>query len=795
STLQIGNGGATGAIVGDVSNNGALVVNLAGNTALAGIVSGSGGLTQAGAGTLTLTGNNTYTGGTTINTGSTLQVGNGGATGAITGNVSNNGSLVYNVGGNTTVAGTISGSGGLTQAGSGTLTLTGNNSYAGGTTINTGGTLQVGNGGSTGAITGNVNNNGSLLFNVGGSTTVDGVVSGTGGLTQAGSGTLVLTGNNTYTGGTTINAGGTMQVGTGGASGAISGDITNNGGLVLNVGGNTTLGGAINGGGSIVQNGPGAVTIGGNSGGFTGTGQVNAGGLNVTGNIGGQWTIGTGTTLSGTGTIGGSTGTTTVSAGGVLSPGNGAGNGSSGGNGIGTITVGGNLTLAPGSTLAVDLGSTSSDVVQVGGSANVGGAALVVNAINPNTSYQQGQQYTVVNAAGGVNGQFVPPKTTSAFLSLTPVYTPNAAQLKIDVAQTAAFVTAAQTRNQRGVAGALDSLPQTGAALGLYNTVLMYDAATARSAFNQLSGESHAATRSVLLRDNYLEEGIRQRLGSELPSVRGERASAWLAGSGKVSRQDGDGNGDEIRNNRNAAMAGVDWNLGEHAVLGVAAGSERLDTRLYDRDSRAKTRGNTYGLYAQGQWNDFSVGGSVSRGDYRTRTTREVPLLQQTLYSRQDADVTIAQVEAAWTWTAGRTQLQPYVNFSRHWLDSDSAVEQGGSAALVLEGGKHTLNVSTAGVRGRWDVGSGERFPAQLTVGVGWQHTSGDTDVASRQRFAVGGDAFDVYGARFARNAVVSQLGVAVGLGRSSQLSLFVQGEHGDGRSDVGGQLNLRVGF
>ena len=103
--------------------------------------------------------------------------------------------------------------------------------------------------------------------------------------------------------------------------------------------------------------------------------------------------------------------------------------------------------------------------------------------------------------------------------------------------------------------------------------------------------------------------------------------------------------------------------------------------------------------------------------------------------------------------------------------------------------------IRDSGVRGRWDVGSGERYPAQLTVGLGWQHASGDTDVASRQSFAVGGTAFDAYSAVMARNALVSQVGVAVGLGRSSQLSLFVQGQHGDGRNDIGGQLNLRVGF
>ena len=277
-----------------------------------------------------------------------------------------------------------------------------------------------------------------------------------------------------------------------------------------------------------MQAGPGGLNLGGNSGGFSGTGQVTGGGLNVTGNIGGQWTIGSGTTLSGTGTIGGTGGGVTVSSGGVLSPGNGPGNGSGAGNGTGTITVGGNLTLSPGSTLGIDLGATGSDTVQVGGSANVGGSSVQVNTISPSTSYQQGQQYTVVNAGGGVSGQFASAKTPSAFLTITPVYTANTANLQIDVAQTAAFTTAAKTRNQYNTAAALDSLPQSGPALGLYNTVLIYDAATARSAFDQLSGEVHAASRAVLLYDNYLEGGIRQRLGDDHQPARAGPAQKLL---------------------------------------------------------------------------------------------------------------------------------------------------------------------------------------------------------------------------------------------------------------------------
>ena len=52
-------------------------------------------------------------------------------------------------------------------------------------------------------------------------------------LTKIGAGTLTLTGDSTYLGGTTISAG-TLQLGSGGASGSIVGDIVNNGALVVN---------------------------------------------------------------------------------------------------------------------------------------------------------------------------------------------------------------------------------------------------------------------------------------------------------------------------------------------------------------------------------------------------------------------------------------------------------------------------------------------------------------------------------------------------------------------------------
>ena len=94
-TLQLGDGGADGSILGDVLDNGTLAFNRSDVATFAGTISGSGGVAQIGTGTTILTGINTYSGGTTISAG-TLQLGDGGADGSILGDVLDNGTLAFN---------------------------------------------------------------------------------------------------------------------------------------------------------------------------------------------------------------------------------------------------------------------------------------------------------------------------------------------------------------------------------------------------------------------------------------------------------------------------------------------------------------------------------------------------------------------------------------------------------------------------------------------------------------------------------------------------------------------------
>ncbi|WP_296345300.1 autotransporter-associated beta strand repeat-containing protein [Reyranella sp.] len=229
-----------------------LTVGTANNTSFAGGISGTGGLTKQGSGTLTLAGINTYTGGTTVSAG-TLQ----GTTTGLQGAITNNAAVVFDQASNGTYSGNMSGSGSLTKTGGGNVTLSGTNTYSGGTTVS-GGTLT----GTTESLQGNILNNAAIVFDQTTSGTYSEVMSGTGTLTKTGSGTVILTASNIYSGGTTIS-GGTLQLGNGGTTGWIVGNVamSNNAMLAFNRSDDVIFGGNISGVGRLMLMGPGKVTL------------------------------------------------------------------------------------------------------------------------------------------------------------------------------------------------------------------------------------------------------------------------------------------------------------------------------------------------------------------------------------------------------------------------------------------------------------------------------------------------------------------------------------------------------
>lgn len=102
------------------------------NTTISGAIT-NGGLTKAGASTLTLSGANSYSGGTVVSAGTLV-----GSSTSLQGPITNDSAIIFDQSSTGTFGGSISGTGTLDKQNSGTLTLSANNDFSGATTISAG---------------------------------------------------------------------------------------------------------------------------------------------------------------------------------------------------------------------------------------------------------------------------------------------------------------------------------------------------------------------------------------------------------------------------------------------------------------------------------------------------------------------------------------------------------------------------------------------------------------------------------------------------------------------------------
>jgi autotransporter-associated beta strand protein len=307
-----------------------------GRTSFIGQITGSGGITVTqGRGRVTLqNGTNNFTGPVVVDSGATLQLDVATGLNEVIPNsaaVTVNGLLNFASGGGTETIGSLAGSGTVSSVVSGTYSLV------------------VGGSGS-GTFSGVISNGSGVV-----------------GLTKSGAGTLSVSGPNSYTGGTTISSG-TLQIGSGGTSGFIAGNVLNNATLAFNRSNALSFSGTISGTGGLSKQAAGLLTFAGvNSySGLTtisagtlalsGVGSIGTGGLNLgtsgspgvfdlLGLTAGSYSLPSSASLSGVGTLSGSGKSLAVL--GSLAPGNSAG----------TITLGSGFTL--------DLSQSGSSVFEI----------------------------------------------------------------------------------------------------------------------------------------------------------------------------------------------------------------------------------------------------------------------------------------------------------------------------------------------------------------------------------------------------------------------------------------------
>jgi autotransporter-associated beta strand protein/T5SS/PEP-CTERM-associated repeat protein len=861
STLNLGLGGLAGAInTPAIANDGQIVANFTDTLTLGANISGAGTLSKAGSGTLILTGSSTYTGGTTI-TGGTLQLGNGGASGSITGDVVDNGTFAINRSDTFAFGGVISGAGTFAQIGPGTTILSATNTYAGGTAINSG-VLAVAADANLGAASGGLafgggtlqflsgfTTNRAVTLNAGGGTfdtngnnaTLGGMISGNGAFTKIGAGVLTLAGPSSYTGATNVNAG-TLQAGAanafapGSAFTVASGATLNLNGFNQTIGSlagagsaalgsatlttgtdntNTTFSGAISGTGGVVKQGTGTFTLTGVSS-YTGPTNINAGTLVVNGSLASNVFVNSGGTLRGTGSIG----SLVVGNGATLSP----------GNSIGTLTVQGNLVMASAAAYIVEVSSSAADRTNVAGTASLGGTVQATFL-----SGTVARAYTILSAAGGLGGTTFGTLTTT---NLPANFTASLGYTATDVILNLSATLGAPglSINQQNVAGALNNffnnggtLPPgflslfnlTGANLGNALTLLSGEAATGaqQAAFqltnqflgimldpfvdgrNSIAGAGGPALGFAPEREE-LPDDIALAYAKLLkappkPASFEQRWSVWGAGYGGGNRTSGDpavvGSHDLSARTAGGA-AGLDYHLSRDSVVGVALAGGGTNWSLAQGLGGGKSDAFQAGLYGATRWGPAYVAAALAFTNHWMSTDR-FAFAGDHLSASFNAQSFGGRVESGYRFATIYGGLTPYAavqaqNF-RTPAYSEADLNAGGFG-LAYNSRSATDTRSELG--GRFDRRLLLNPEAALTLRtrVAWAHDWVSDPTLAAVFQALPGASFLVNGASPAKNSALTSAGAELRLANGVSLLAKFDGEFASHSSTYAGTGTVR---
>jgi outer membrane autotransporter protein len=558
----------------------------------------------------------------------------------------------------------------------------------------------------------------------------------------------------------------------------------------------------ISGPGSINQL-AGTTILTGDSGGFSGATSVTGGRLAVNGSLANSVvTVSGGGILGGTGTVGG----IAANSGGIVGP----------GNSIGTLNVNGNVMFAAGSIYQVETNAAGqSDKIAATGSATLNGGTIVASGAAP-----LGSQFTILTAAGGINGTFASASgaTVTPFLAYGLTY--DATNVYLGVSRSnVTFASVGSTRNQIAAGGGADSLPVGSPLVG---ALVQLDAAQARGAFDQISGEVHASVKGVMIEDSrFLREAAIDRLRAAFDGVGAAAApvttyvngrpvlapaatdgiAVWGRGFGSWGQWNGDGNAATVKRDIGGFMVGADAPFVDGWRVGAIGGYSRSSFRVGDRNSSGASDNYHGGLYGGTQWGDlaFRSGLAYTRHDLSINRSVGFPGVAELLRNNYSAGTTQTFGELGYRIRAGRTPLghlafEPFANLAYVNLSTDGFTEKGGAAALASRSDTTGVTFTTLGLRASTGFDLGNGMTATARGMLGWRHAFGDVTPTSTMAFA-GGSPFTVAGVPIARNGAVADLGFDVNVTPDAVLGLTYGGQFGSGVTDQTLRGNFAVRF
>jgi subtilase-type serine protease len=547
---------------------------------------------------------------------------------------------------------------------------------------------------------------------------------------------------------------------------------------------------------------------------FTGTTNLAGGDLIVNGTLGGTINVEDTGLLGGTGTVG----STSINDGGRLAP----------GNSIGTLHVDGNLVFYQGSTYQVEVDPAgATDTTLVSGTATLTGGH--VDVIASTGSWRNGTIYTILTAAGGLNGtEFVDVSSNLQFLTPALSYDANNVLLTLTLVRLPSdpgpkptpvvFASLAKTPNQENATQSLDRFlmnnrdtdnPLIGKLLGL-------DKATAPLTVAQLPGEIHASLKSALLDDShFILDAANNRLraaseavaapsfpvlaygpdGVEPHAAAVDRFAVWGQGFGSWANWNGNDQVPGLDRSVGGFLIGGDVPFGESVRVGTLAGYSRTSINEPGLGASADVDNYHLGIFGGAEFGTLNLRSGASYTWHAIDTNRLVQFTgsQERLSANYDGGTAQVYGELSYGVQVKSIALEPFANLSYANLHVDSFAEKGGSAALAGASSDTDVTFTTLGLRASKQLRFGGA-EATLRGMAGWRHAYGDVTPLSSLAFA-GMDTFEISGLSIARDAALVEVGLDIDLAPATTFGFSYRGQIASKVQDHGVRADLRIRF
>lgn len=467
---------------------------------------------------------------------------------------------------------------------------------------------------------------------------------------------------------------------------------------------------------------------------------------------------------------------------------------------FGTIGVTGDVFFNPGSTFAVDLGPNGiGDRLVAAGAVTIADTDTTLDVeIDPLATFDDGIVWTIVEADGGVTGQFTSENIVDNLpdIDLATIYNPDTVQIGLIPAD--------------GTSLSPKEIHPSAVMAGLDTSLLFVETLRRRgalSALGQITGETANLGLGFMPGSGHDGALPSTLTAADMPTQTIEPApmprdwAVWGAAMGSDIEVDNDG-----------AIAGWDastagfgfgferqlYGLGLPLTAGLAAGY--LSTGVDSGASDATIDGYHIGLYTAGTTGRLTVSGAVAYAYQDYAFDRVVPIAGGALLAEGDAEghSLTGSAEAFYdladpTRTAWR--FGPLATLNMAYAERDGFTETGaGILNLTVDGDDASQAVTGLGVAFGLTHAMGATL-VSLDARVTWEHVFGDTSITTSSAIPVAGAIFQTPSAAIDRDRLAIGFGAALEVSDTVSAHIRYDGAFSEAAEDHRGSAGLTVRF